>query len=112
MSIVWPPAEKPFEQLTDFQHKCLCRVANREDKSFVCLSGEPGARDENDRNLLLNEFLRLIELGFFLELDRDNPNYLNMRRMFDQKGIVLVMAEMTNRGQWMWEQLPWDNRVN
>lgn len=110
---MFPTPQTPVvEQLTDFQVKCLARVANREDKSFVCLSGEPGSKDENARNLLLNEFLRLIELNFFMELDREDARYANMLRQFAQKGVVLVMAEMTNRGQWMWEQVPWENRIN
>jgi hypothetical protein len=100
------------EQLTDFQVKVLARVAGREDKSFVILSGEPGAKDENDRNLLLNEFLRLIEWGFFMELDREDERYANMLKQFAQKGVVLVMAEMTNRGQWMWEQCFHDKWIN
>lgn len=112
MTLVWPPAEKPFEVLTDFQYKVLTKIANREDKSFICMTGKPGAQDENDRNILFNEFLRLIELGFFLELDREHPQYDNMLKQFAQQGVFLVMAEMTNRGQWMWEQTPWENRVN
>jgi hypothetical protein len=108
----WPPAEKHFEQMTDFQYRVLSRVADREDKSFICLSGEPGTKDEADRTLLFNEFLRLIELGFFLELNRNDERYARMIQQFEQKSVCLVMAEMTNRGQWMWEQTPWENWVN
>lgn len=112
MKLVWPPAEKHFEQLTEFQHKVLAKIANREDKTFIVMSGKPGSSDENDRNVIFNEFLRLIELGFFLELDREHPQYSQMSKQFDQQGVVLMMAEMTNRGLWMWEQVPWEKWCN
>jgi hypothetical protein len=107
------PAVKPFEQLTEFQYRCLCRVANREDKAFICLSGKLlGTKEDNEKTVIFNEFLNLIELGFFIEMDRDNEQYQKMIRQFEQQGISLMMAEMTNRGQWMWEQTPWEKWVN
>ena len=102
----------PAEKLSDFQYRLLTKVANRENKSFLLVSAVPGDASENETNILFNEFLQLIELGFFLELDRENEAYANLIAQFEQKGQEFVMAEMTNRGLWMWEQTPWEKWVN
>jgi hypothetical protein len=102
----------PVERLSDFQYRCLALVANRNDKTFVCFSGEDTDPESDQRNVTFNEFLQLIELGFFLEMDRENEEYVNMQQRMEQRGMQFVMAEMTNRGQWMWEQTPWEKWVN
>jgi hypothetical protein len=100
------------ERLSEFQYRALAKVANRENKVVILFSAQPGTEDENTTNLEFNEFLQLIELGFFLEMDREHQEYTRLLKQFDQKGVHLVMAEMTNRGQWMWEQTEHEKWIN
>ena len=102
----------PVERLSEFQYRALAKVANRENKVVILFSAKPGHENEDKTNIEFNEFLQLIELGFFLELDREHEEYARLLRQYDQQGVHLVMAEMTNRGQWMWEQTPWEKWVN
>lgn len=108
MKVDWHPVER----LSEFQYKALAKVANRENKVVILFSGKPGTDNEDEANVDFNEFLQLIELGFFLELDREHAEYARLLKQFEQQGVHLVMAEMTNRGQWMWEQTEWEKWVN
>ena len=100
------------EQLSEFQYRALAKVANRDNKVVILFSGRRGSEIEDKDNLEFNEFLQLIELGFFLELDQEHEEYVRLMKRYEQQGMHLVMAELTNRGQWMWEQTPWEKWIN
>lgn len=91
-------------QLNSFQTRILRKLANSSCKIFLCPADDP--LDISDE---FNDILRLIDTKMVIDVT-DRPEYVKVLK--DWEWCDLVIVNLTNRGQRLFERVSWEKWVN